>query len=54
LIFNEQIRFMGFMEHASFLDSSNTSWQVHDILIELWGARIVLKNSVVRRQKGQH
>jgi hypothetical protein len=25
---------------------------VHDILVELWGARIVLKNSVVTRQRG--
>jgi hypothetical protein len=43
---------MGFMEYASFLDSSkNMSWQVHDILVELWGAMTVLKNNVMTRRR---
>jgi hypothetical protein len=43
---------MGFMKYASFLDSSNMSWQIHNILVELRGAMIVLKNSVVKKQRG--
>jgi hypothetical protein len=43
---------MGFMEYASFLIRVNMSWQVHNILVELWGAMTVLKNSVVTRQRG--
>jgi hypothetical protein len=42
---------MGFMEYASILDSSNMSWQVHDILVELSGTMTVLKSSVETRQR---